>query len=181
MQMSTLKNTAWTVLIAGALATIAFDFFGQTISPLLKGLAGPFIGAKLAPIPLAQAALAEITGIPGKDLRALGLPHGLHTLTGLIAYPLGWLLVVRPIWARVAPKMHWSLPALAYGVGLWVFALYIMAHLVVGNAPFLGFSGITWVALWGHILFALVAAAVIEKRMPMTTQDRLSVEMRPAE
>lgn len=155
-----------TILFAGAAATVAFDLFGQFISPLLKSVASPIVGAKLAPVPLAQTVLAKLTGIPGKELRALGIPYGMHILTGLIAYPLGWLLVVRPIWQRIAPGLHWALPATAYGIGLWIFALYGMAHLVAGNAPFLGWGSITWVALWGHIIFALVAAGVIEARHP---------------
>ena len=48
------------------------------------------------------------------------------------------------------------LVAAIYGIGLWVFALYIMAHLVVDMKPFLGFTGITWVALVGHIVYAMV-------------------------
>ncbi|SDY80477.1 hypothetical protein SAMN05444004_103183 [Jannaschia faecimaris] len=149
-----LPDLAWTVLIAGALATIAFDLFGKGLSPLLGF-------AKLAPVPLAQSALTVIFG---------GAPSGaadvLHILTGLIAYPLGYILIARPIAARVTPWLHWSLVAVAYGVGLWIFALYVMAHLVAGNPPFLGFTGITWVALWGHILFAYVAVGVIERRLP---------------
>ena len=164
-------ETLATVLIAGALATVAFDLFGQFISPLLKSVASPLLGAKLAPVPLAQSVLAEVTGIPGKELRALGIPYAMHTLTGLVLYPLGWLLVVRPVWTRVAAGLHWTVPAVAYGVGLWVFALYFMAHLVAGNPPFLGFGSITWVALWGHILFALVAAGVIETRTAARWKD----------
>lgn len=159
------RHLVATILVAGAAATVAFDLFGQFVSPLLKGVAAPWLGAKLAPVPLAQAALAKLTGIPGKELASLGLPYGLHILTGLIAHPLGWLLVVRPVWQRFAAQIHWSAPAVAYGIGLWVFALYGMAHLLVGNAPFLGWGSITWVALWGHILFALVAAGVIEARL----------------
>ena len=45
-----------------------------------------------------------------------------------------------------------------------VFARYGIAHLVAGMKPFLGFTGITWVALWGHVVYALVAAAVLETR-----------------
>ena len=153
-----------TVLFAGALATVAFDLFGQFVSPLLKSVAAPWLGAKLAPVPLAQAVLAKFTGIPGKELRAIGIPYAMHILTGLIAYPLGWWLIVRPIWQKVAPTLHWTLPAIGYGTALWVFALYFMAHLVAGNPPFLGFGSITWVALWGHVIFALVAAGVIEAR-----------------
>ena len=51
-----------------------------------------------------------------------------------------------------------------YGVVLWVFALYVMAHLVAGNSAFLGWGGITWVALWGHIIYGLVVAWVAESR-----------------
>ena len=60
--------------------------------------------------------------------------------------------------------LHWLIPAIAYGVVLWVFALYVMAHLIAGNPAFLGFTGITWVALIGHVIFALVAAWVVEWR-----------------
>ncbi|MCK0167855.1 hypothetical protein MWU52_09875 [Jannaschia sp. S6380] len=154
--MSRLLNpsTAWTVLVAGALATVAFDLFGQGLSPL-AGF------AKLAPVGLAQQTLSKVFGtVPN------GAAHTLHALTGLLAYPLGYLLVARPIADRVLPALHWSVVATTYGVVLWIFALYVMASLVAGNPPFLAFSGITWVALWGHILYALVAAAVIEARLP---------------
>ncbi len=154
-----------TVLFAGAAATIAFDLFGQFVSPLLKGWLSPLLGAKLAPVPLAQAVLAKITGVPGKELGALGIPYALHTVTGLIAYPLGYLLAVRPLHRIFVPNLHWIVPAAIYGVALWIFALFVMAHLVAGNPPFLGWGSITWVALWGHILFALVAASVIETRL----------------
>ena len=48
-------------------------------------------------------------------------------------------------------------------MGLWVFAIGIMASLVNGNAFFLGFTGITWVALAGHVLFALVCAWALRR------------------
>ena len=142
-------NLALTVLLAGALATAAFDLFGQAIAPML-GL------AKLAPIPLANATWKVAFGEayrPGA--------HLLHYLAGLIAYPAGWALFWRPLQTRFVPQLHWFASATLYGIGLWVFALYIMAHLIVGNAAFLGFSQITWVALFGHILFAWVTAASI--------------------
>lgn len=149
------------VLLAGAAATVAFDLFGQTISPLLKGVLSPLVGAKLAPVPLATQVLSTVTGVPGKELSALGLPHGIHTLTGVVAYPLGWLLIARPIFRAVMPGLPWVVPAIVYGVVLWVFALYFMAHLIAGNPAFLGWGSLTWVALWGHIVFAVVAAWVI--------------------
>ena len=158
------------VLIAGAFATLAFDFFGQTLSPLLKSLASPYLGAKLAPVGLANAVVGGVTGLPAGKL---GLGHGIHLLTGLVAYPLGWLLIARPIATRIAPALPWWGAAVAYGVVLWAFALYGMAHLVAGNPPFLvttlddgswAFQSITWVALWAHVVFALVAAAILRAR-----------------
>lgn len=147
-----MKSTIFTVLSAGALATVAFDAFGQGLSPLLGY-------AKLAPVGLASATLKQIFGASPS-----GAAYLLHILTGLFAYTLGYLLVARPLQRAVMPALHWSVTAVVYGVALWVFALYVMAHLVAGNAPFLGFTGITWVALWGHVIFAVVAAAVIEAR-----------------
>jgi len=58
----------------------------------------------------------------------------------------------------------WLASAVLYGVILWVFALYFMAHLIAGNAAFLGWTGITWVALVGHVVFAVVAAIVVRVR-----------------
>ena len=145
-----MKRTAFTLLSAGALATIAFDAFGQGLSPLLGY-------AKLAPVGLAGSTLKQVFGA-----NPAGAAYLLHVLTGLVFYTLGYFLIARPLQRVVLPRLHWSLTAVAYGVALWVFALYIMAHLVAGMPPFLGFTGITWVALWGHVLFALVAATVIE-------------------
>lgn len=146
--------TAFAVLVAGALATIAFDMFGQALAP-----AAGF--AKLAPVGLAKSTLKTVFGAAPSGYGEL-----LHYATGMIAYPLGWLLVARPVWRTVAPKLHWLFPAVAYGAVLWVFALYVMAHLVTGAPAFLGFTGITWVALVGHVVFTVVFAAVYEARRP---------------
>ncbi|MGS4943917.1 hypothetical protein ACVDG3_00430 [Meridianimarinicoccus sp. RP-17] len=143
---------AASTLYAGAVATIAFDFFGQSVSPGLGF-------ANLAPVPLANQVIQTIFGStwsPGA--------HFLHYFAGMVAYPLGWLLVAEPLARRFVPQLPWSAAAVAYGIGLWVFALYIMAHLIAGNPAFLGFTGITWVALVGHVLFAVVAAAVYQVR-----------------
>ena len=137
-------STIMMVLLAGGLATVAFDMFGQALSPL----AGY---AKLAPVGLAQGAIKHFFGAVPKGSGEL-----LHFMTGMIAYPIGWLLIARPLADRITPGMPKILFAFIYGIGLWIFALYIMAHLVVGMPAFLGFTGITWVALVGHILYAIV-------------------------
>jgi len=152
-----------TAVTAGAFATIAFDLFGQTISPMLKDVAAPYLGAKLAPVGLANQVIGTITGLSGKVIGSMGLGHGLHVLTGLLAYPLGYMLAARPISNAVA-KLPWWVTGAVYGVALFILALYVMAHLVAGNPPFLGWGSITWVALWGHMVFGLVVAGIYNLR-----------------
>ncbi len=155
--MKSLLTPFWAILVAGALATIAFDFFGQVLAP-----ASGF--AQLAPVGLANATIKALFGAgyrPGAE--------GLHLAAGLLAYPLGWLLIARPVWQATLPKLPIIIPAIAYGIVLWIFALYIMAHLVAGMKPFLGFTGITWVALWGHIVYALVAIGALEFQKSVKT------------
>jgi hypothetical protein len=147
-----MKRTAFTLLAAGAFATLAFDTFGQALSPL-------FGYARLAPVGLAGGTLDAVFGA-----NPAGAAYLLHILTGLVVYPVGYFAIARPLQRALLPRLPWSLTAFAYGAALWVFVLYVMAHLVVGMPAFLGFTGITWVALWGHALYALVAAAVLETR-----------------
>lgn len=142
----------WMMLLAGSVATVAFDFFGQSLSPM-------FGFANLAPVPLANNVIQVLFGEtyrPGAEL--------LHYFAGLVAYPVGWIVFARPFARSLAPALGWLVPAILYGVILWVFALYVMAHLIAGNPPFLAFTGITWVALAGHVVFALVAASVVAWR-----------------
>ncbi|MET1416722.1 hypothetical protein ABVF61_30940 [Roseibium sp. HPY-6] len=145
-------STLVTVLLAGATATTAFDFFGKSLSPMLGF-------ATLSPVPLANSVIRVVTG----DAWAPGA-NFLHYFAGVVAYPSGWILVARPMSERITPILPWIVTSALYGIVLWVFALYFMAHLVAGNPPFLNFSGITWVALVGHVLFAVVAAWVINWR-----------------
>ena len=145
-------TTLATILTAGAFGTLAFDIYGQALSPLLGQ-------ARLAPVGLASGTLKAVFGASPS-----GAAHLLHFVTGIVFYAVGWALIARPLQRAVLPGLHWTVTAVIYGVALWAFALYGVAHLVVGNKPFLGWTGITWVALWGHIIYALVAAAVTEAR-----------------
>ena len=135
-----------TIIAAGAVATVAFDLFGQAISPMLGF-------AALAPIPLATQTWKIFLG----DALAGPGGHLLHYLAGVIAYPIGWFFIWKPIVGRFLPV---ALSSTVYGIALWAFALYAMAHLVAGNPPFLGFTQLTWVALVGHIIFAWALAWV---------------------
>lgn len=145
-----MKHTLFTLLSAGAIATVAFDAYGQGISPAL-GM------AQLAPVGLASSTLNAVFGSS-----PAGLAHLLHTLTGMVFYVLGYFVIARPLQRAILPKLPWVVTAVAYGIVLWVFALYIMAHLIAGLPAFLGFTGITYVALYGHVIYAVVAAWVIE-------------------
>lgn len=158
-----MKRTAITLITAGAFATLAFDTFGQSLSPL-------FGYAKLAPVGLAGATLKNVFGA-----NPSGAAHLLHVVTGLVFYVVGYYAIARPLQRAVLPQLHWSITATVYGVALWAFALYGMAHLVAGMKPFLGFTGITWVALWGHILYALVAAGILEARGEVLDYPRRGV------
>lgn len=150
MTTSTHTNI-WTIVAGGALATLAFDLFGQGLSPLLGY-------AKLAPVGLAQGTVKAVFGEAPN-----GIGDIIHILNGLFIYSLGYILVARPIQQKIMPKLHWGITAVVYGIGLWVFALYGVAHLIAGNKPFLGWAQITWVAFWGHILYAVALVAVVEK------------------
>ncbi|ARD43084.1 hypothetical protein [Colwellia sp. PAMC 21821] len=145
-------STILMILFAGALATIIFDFWGPSLSPILGFTA-------LSTIKLPTTMIEVLFGSA-----PTGVPELVHYITGLILYPLGWLLVVRPMWKAIMPSLHWTITAFVYGVVLWVFALYVVAHLIIGLPPFIGFTETTWVALVGHVLYALVFAWGAETR-----------------
>lgn len=144
-------TTLKAILISGAVATVGFDLWGQAISPMLGF-------PNLAPIGLARSLLGAV-GLPN------GAPAGnlMHLfLVGLIAYPVGWLYVFRPLQERFAPTMPRLAAAAIYGAGLWVFAIGGVTA-VAGVPFFLNFTGITWVALVGHVAYAIIAAATYEQ------------------
>ena len=82
-------SSLWTMLLAGAVATVAFDYFGQSLSPMLGF-------ASLAPVPLADSVIQRLFGAgysPGANL--------LHYIAGLIAYPIGWMFIAEPLGKRL--------------------------------------------------------------------------------
>ncbi len=144
-------NTLGLMFIAGFFATSAFDLWGQVISPGLGF-------ASLSPHGLARS-LLESLGLPSS---AFGSYFIHFYLVGLIAYPVGWLFIFRPIWASVlGGRGGWLLPSAIYGFGLWIFAIGGITS-VAGLPFFLNFTGITWVALVGHVLYGIVLVAVLQ-------------------
>ncbi|MEM9762976.1 MAG: hypothetical protein AAF968_10745 [Pseudomonadota bacterium] len=144
-------STLGLMFVAGAVATTAFDLWGQVVSPGIGW-------ANLSPHGLARSLLGSF-----------GLPNGSFVgyfvhfyLVGLIGYPVGWLYIFQPIWARVAGDLGgWFLPSAIYGFGLWIFAIGGITS-IAGLSFFLNFTGITWVALIGHVLYGIVMVAVMQ-------------------
>ena len=146
---SGLFRTLGLMFIAGFFATVAFDLWGQVASPALGF-------ANLSPHGLAKSLLGAY-GLPNDDFAG----YFVHFyLVGLIGYPFGWLYVFRPVWFRLVAARGWILPAALYGFGLWVFAIGGITALA-GLPFFLNFTGIAWVALVGHVLYAVVLVAVM--------------------
>ncbi|WP_208974990.1 hypothetical protein [Pseudovibrio exalbescens] len=81
-------------------------------------------------------------------------------LVGLIGYPVGWMYIFAPVWRMIFGDTNWLLPSVMYGFGLWLFAIGGITF-VAGLPFFLNFTGITWVALVGHVLYGVVMVAVL--------------------
>lgn len=139
-----------TVLLAGLAAEVVWEIWARYITPL-------WVGGPLEPAALVQDVF---------KLNSRFAAEVIHFLVGFIAYPLGYIYIARPTANAIVPWMPWWLVALGYGVGLWIFALYIMAHLVAGHPPFLGFIPLTWASLLGHLAFAVALAWVVKARLP---------------
>ncbi|QHQ37244.1 hypothetical protein GO499_00730 [Algicella marina] len=144
-------QTLGLMFIAGFFATLAFDFWGQLVSPGLGW-------ANLSPHGLAKSLLGTF-GLPNNDFAG----YFVHFyLVGLIGYPIGWLFVFKPLWNGViGQKLGWFVPSVVYGFGLWVFAIGGITA-IAGLPFFLNFTGITWVALVGHVLYGIVMVAVMQ-------------------
>ena len=138
------------MFLAGAVATMAFDLWGQIVSPGLGW-------ANLSPHGLAKSLLGTF-GLPNGDFAG----YFMHFyLVGLIGYPVGWLFIFKPVWEKILGGLGgWFLPAAVYGFGLWVFAIGGITA-IAGLPFFLNFTGITWVALVGHVLYGIVLVLVI--------------------
>lgn len=130
-------------LIAGIAGLAVWEIFARLVAPVWLGFA-------LDPTGLIEAALGQSGAVA----------QAIHILTGLVFFPFGYVFVVRPFAARFLPMLPWPLLGLGYGIALWVFAMYFMAHLLAGMPPFLGFEPIALASLVGHVGLGLAIAAV---------------------
>ncbi len=149
-QTTSLIEKLLLLMLAGAIATAAFEIYGKVISPLLGS-------SNIAPVPLAASVFKAIAGFSSRPAA-----NFLHYFAGVVAYPFAFAFIARPLWQKIAPDLPWYLVAIAFGCLQWVFAVYVMAHLIAGQAAFLGFTGITWAALYAHIVYALVAIGITQ-------------------
>ena len=81
--------------LSGIAALIAFDVFGQLLSP-----AAGFV--ELTPVALAELVIAKLFGVTTS-----GGAYVLHFLTGLLFYPVGYLFAARPVAQAFAPRTPW--------------------------------------------------------------------------
>lgn len=134
-------------LLIGLAGLAAWEIFARLAAPLWLGFA-------LDPRTLIDAAL----GITG---------HGavlVHLCTGLLLFPLAFLLVARPLARFLAPVLPWWGVAGVFGLVLWVFAGYVVASLMGGMPAFFGFGAVAWASLVGHGALALSMGAAAQMR-----------------
>lgn len=137
-----------TALMAGIAADLTWEVWARLITPL-------WVGGPLEPAALVQS----VFGLESRLLSEI-----IHLVVGFAFYPLGYIFIARPVARVVTPFFPWWVVAAGYGVGLWVFALYIMAHLIAGLPPFLNFIPLAWASFGGHVLFGLVVGLVVRMR-----------------
>ncbi|MEP3231654.1 MAG: hypothetical protein ABJN04_02140 [Hyphomicrobiales bacterium] len=158
--VSTIITTA---LLAGFVSLGVWEIWSKVLAPF-------YMGGTLSPVGLVKSSL----GI-GKDTfgpigaasgRAVGnaVANGMHLFTGLLAYPLAYVLVARPVSKAVLPSLPWWVTGAVFGLVLYVFAMYIMAHFFAGFPPFMGFNALGQASLIGHVALGIAIAGVVEKR-----------------
>jgi hypothetical protein len=138
-------SLARTIIISGLAADITWEIWARLITPFL-------VGGALEPAALVQSVFG---------FNNLLAAEAVHAIVGIVFYPIGYLFIARPLQRLIIPKLPLLLTGIGFGIGLWVFALYVMAHLFGGQLPFLGFIPLTWASLVGHMLFGIVVAFVV--------------------
>ena len=144
--------TLATALMAGAAADLTWEVWARIVTPLIPGVGGP-----LEPAALVQSVFG---------LQSMLIGELIHLVVGFAFYPLGYLFIARPLQRLIIPGLPWYLTALGFGAGLFVFALYVMAHLIAGFPPFLGWVPLSFCSLAGHLLFGLIVGIVVRMWEP---------------
>ena len=128
--------------VSGAAGTIVFLLLSQVSMVLF--------GRLLHPTNLITKVAKTVLGV---DI-ALPTAEVTHLLTGIVFYPLGFVLIL--IVLKMRSAMH---AGLLLGVATWFFAQGILSPII--GRPFMnGFGSFTWVSLVGHSLYGLTVAIV---------------------
>lgn len=144
------RTTLAHVLAAGIAAEAVFELFGLLIAPLILGVTLMPSRLVVALVSLLDVSIPDSAGWAG------------HLLTGIVLFPLGYLLV----W-RILRYAGWALTGSIYGLGLWFIAQGVLAPLV-GRSFMMDFGAYTWASLIGHQAHTLTLAYVFHR---LTRQD----------
>ncbi|MGF1553366.1 MAG: hypothetical protein ACFBWO_12850 [Paracoccaceae bacterium] len=126
----------------GAAGLVAWEVFARVLTPLVIG--GPLEPAALI-VTLFQSTIGVHPGLPAAE--------ALHYATGILGYPLAYWALSR------GRSLGVGLDGLVWGVITWVLALGLFAGLA--GLPFmLGWIALTWMSLFGHVIYAQLAVAV---------------------
>lgn len=158
--MRTSSISLITLLVGGIIGTILWEIFARVGAPL-------WIGGPLEPHGLVLSVFKNGLQYPLSNLPTFDASTWakiIHFATGIIAFPIGYVFVARPIANTILPNLPWWIVAAVYGAALWVFAMYFMAHLLAGFPAFLGFQKIAWASLVGHVLYGLGLGAIVAAR-----------------
>lgn len=158
-----IQRAALTILLAGALSLVVWEIWSKVLAPF-------YMGGTLSPVGLVKSSLGigkeSFAPVLSASSNAVGnaVANGLHLFTGFIAYPAAYLFAARPISRSVMPALPWWITGTVFGVALYVFAMYIMAHFFAGFPPFFGFNGLSQASLIGHVAVGITIASVVEAR-----------------
>ncbi|TPM26918.1 hypothetical protein [Mesorhizobium sp. B2-3-5] len=144
------RGLARTIIVAGLAADIAWEIWARFITPYL-------VGGPLEPAALVQSVFGFHNPL---------LAEAIHAVVGIVFYPTAYLFIARPLQRLVIPNLPLLLTGIGFGIGLWVFALYVMAHIFAGLPAFLGFIPLTWASLVGHMLFGTIVAFTVRAFKP---------------
>ena len=98
----------------------------------------------MQPTGLAKSLFGNVLGLPLGNAAA----QAVHMATGLIAYPVAYLLASRMV------GLGWLADGLILGAATWFFAIGIVDP--VSGLPFLlGMGAMMWAPLFGHLVYGL--------------------------
>lgn len=127
--------------VIGLAGLLIWEVFARGIAPF-------WVGFALDPTTLINAAL---------DIHGAGA-FAIHVCVGTLLFPIGFLLVVRPLARALAPRLPWWGVGALYGTVLWVLAGTLVANWMGGMPVFFGFGAVAWASLVGHAALGLSMA-----------------------